>query len=37
MVDRKPMTCEAATDKMRATRHATIESHGVRGHICRTD
>ena len=35
--DRKPMTCEAATGKMRAARHATTESHGVGGHVCRAE
>jgi hypothetical protein len=37
MAGRKPMTCEAATDKVRAARHATTESHGVGGHICRAE
>jgi hypothetical protein len=37
MADRKPMTCEASTDKMRAARHATTESHGVGGHVCRAE
>jgi hypothetical protein len=37
VADRKPMTCEASTDKMRAARHATTESHGVGGHVCRAE
>jgi hypothetical protein len=37
MADHKPMTCEAATDKMGTARHATTESHGVGDHICRAE
>jgi hypothetical protein len=37
MADRKPMTCEASTGKMRAARHATTESHRVGGHVCRAE